>query len=129
MNTSERRRPGLGEGPQDVSQTIDLHIRAEKLRQLKLKTQELENATVPREFHEQCLEEVADVLIKAFEELPAAVAPLLAGCTPAEIEAILTERINEIRRRAAGEAASQQARTSGPVRKRRVGRPLKDDQR
>ncbi len=129
MNISERRRLKPGEGQQDVTKTIDMHIRMEKLRQLKLKTQALEQATVSREFHEQCLEEVADVLIKAFEELPASVAPVLSGCTPAEIEAILTERINEIRRRAAGEAASQEARTNGPVKKRRVGRPLKDDQR
>ena len=69
MNISQRRRPDPGDAPQDVAKTIEMHIRAEKLRQLKLKTQELENATVPREFHEECLEEVADVLLNSMRHI------------------------------------------------------------
>lgn len=128
MNVSERRRPPQDEGQKDATKAIGQHIQMEKLRHLKIKTQQLEGATVSRDFHEECLHQVADILIRAFEELPAALAPVLAGCTPGEIEAILTDRINEIRRRAAGEAASQKVRTNGHAKKRRVGRPLKDDQ-
>ncbi len=128
MAISARRRPGPSEAQHDLTKTIDMHIRAERLRQLKLKTQELEHATVSRGFHEQCLEEVADVLIKAFEELPSAVATQIVGCTPAEAEDLLRDRIDDIRRQAANEAASQKARTNGEAKKRRVGRPLKDDQ-
>lgn len=114
--------------PMSMDANVGIRLKAQRLRLLQLKEQEMASATVPMAFHLECIETIAEALMQDFEDLPSLVASEIVGLTPAEAEKLLQDRIDGIRKRLASGVAFQRERTAGRPQKRRVGRPIKDDQ-